>query len=85
MTDLILKKLETIENKLLNIENAINDINNKLDTSIVNNCEKMGHHVDFIEGVYDIVRKPLEYVSNKLSNNTHELPFINSTKNQIED
>ena len=44
-------------------------------------CEKMGDHIDFVENVYDKVKKPLAYISHavgKLSGNSgiEDLPAI---------
>jgi len=55
----------------------------KLDKSVINNCDKMGTHIDFVNGVYDTVKVPLDYISKKIHNiispfgTTHKaLPLI---------
>ena len=30
------------------------------------NCNKMGDHIDFVNNVYDTVKVPLHYISNKV-------------------
>lgn len=46
------KKLDRIE-KLLNNE-------------ILNNCNKMSNHIDFIERIYDYIKFPLFYITDKV-------------------
>jgi hypothetical protein len=79
--ELIIKKLDKLELKIQSIEEKIDNLNYKLDNNIINNCEKMGSHVDFVENVYEKVRYPLQYLSNKLSVNKNQLPVISSQKN----
>jgi archaellum component FlaC len=64
--DEILKKLEAIEKRLENIENSIDKINNRLDGVEVNTT-MMGNHIHFVEDVYDKVKKPLYYISNRIN------------------
>ena len=44
------------------IETEIKKINNKLDGDLLNECKKMGSHIDFIETVYDNIKHPLSYI-----------------------
>ena len=57
--ELILEKLEKLE---------------KLET-IEKNCSKMGNHINFVETVYETVRAPLQFISNKLTGNSDVLPL----------
>ena len=68
--ELILEKLEKLE-KLENIEK---------------NCSKMGNHINFIETVYETVRAPLQFISNKFTGNSDVLPLtddVNKSDNTI--
>jgi hypothetical protein len=74
-TDLI-DRMDTLERKL-------DLILLKLDKSVIHNCDKMGTHIDFVNGVYDTVKVPLNYISKKIHNimnpfgTTHKtLPLI---------
>jgi len=49
--EIILKKLESIEQRLERIENG---------------CSKMEGHVDFVERAYKVVRKPLNFLMDRL-------------------
>tara|TARA_B100001094_G_C17709623_1_gene566656 strand:+ start:125 stop:337 length:213 start_codon:yes stop_codon:yes gene_type:complete len=49
--DIILKKLENIEKKLGIVEES---------------CEGMDNHIKFIEGAYNTLRSPLDYIVNRI-------------------
>ena len=56
--DQILQRLESIEKKLDTIlENQQNS---------ADNINKMGTHIDFVEGVYERVKSPMYYICDKL-------------------
>ena len=64
-----------ISNKINNIEQQLNIIHNKLDSllnvcniDIKENCNKMSHHIDFIENIYKSIKKPLNYLIDSLNN-----------------
>jgi len=63
-SDLILI-LKNIEDRLVNIENILNE------TKISN--QKMDEHIDFIDGVYDTVRKPFSTILSICTNSTVEI------------
>jgi len=62
------KNLETINIKLTNLENKIETIEKKIDSEIVDECKKMGNHINFVENVYENVKHPLGYINNKIKN-----------------
>lgn len=72
--ELILEKLEKLDklDKLEKLEN------------IEENCAKMGNHINFVEAVYETVRAPLQYISNKLSASPAALPSSANTNILIE-
>lgn len=57
--NILIDRIDTIERKL-------DLILQKLDGSVIKNCDKMGTHIDFVNGVYATVKVPLNYISNKL-------------------
>lgn len=61
------EKLDLILNKLNQLEKKIDKINEKIDQSLLDNCQKMSDHIDFIETVYDNVKNPLGFLCNKLN------------------
>lgn len=82
--EIVLKKLDEIEKKINLLDDKINNLNSKIDIDIANNCEKMGNHIDFIENVYNKLKYPLEFVSNKISFKKEKLPEINhKNKNEL--
>ena len=95
-------RLENIENQLINIQAILNKLdtniqllNNKLDTKeiqddkILEECKKMGSHIDFIENVYDNVKHPLGFICNKIkymtgnNNNTYRLTDTSVSNNKL--
>ena len=60
-------EIEYIKNRLSNIENKLDKLLSILDENMVENCNKMGEHINFVENVYKTVKKPLEYVSNRIN------------------
>ena len=66
MNSNIIIRLNTMEKKIDNINQQLIDIlillnDNKRD------CEKMSSHIDFIDGVYDKLKLPIDYVCNKMN------------------
>ena len=67
------ENLEGIKHLLVKLNNNIEEINNKIDNlseklndDLIPECQKMGSHIDFVENVYDTVKHPLGYLSNKI-------------------
>ncbi len=56
----ILNRLDKIEEQL----NKMNTIQEEVKKSTLN----MDNHIEFINDIYDNVKKPLSYVSNKINN-----------------
>lgn len=56
---------QQIMNRMDDIERKLDAILHKLDGSVIKSCDKMNTHIDFVNGVYDTVRMPLSYISNK--------------------
>ena len=48
------------------LDKKIDKLTIKLEGDIISECKKMGSHIDFVESVYDSVKKPLIYVCNKI-------------------
>ena len=76
INDDLITTLDT-NKRIKNLENKMELILEKLDKleNIENNCSKMGNHINFIETVYETVRAPLQFVSNKLTGNSDVLPL----------
>ena len=78
--DILEVKMERILEKLDKLDNL--DKLDKLDKleEIKNNCNKMGNHIDFVETVYDTLRAPLQYISNKINKQQALLPSNSNEK-----
>jgi chromosome segregation ATPase len=71
--DIIINKLEKINNKMDNLKSEIEKINQRLETienklNIINDSTNhMDNHIQFVENVYDKIKQPLIYTANKIS------------------
>ena len=59
-------QLKELTDRIDVIERKLDLILQKLDVSVIKNCDKMGNHIDFVNGVYATVKVPLNYISNKM-------------------
>ena len=59
-------EIMNLKKKVERMEEKLDSVLEKLDTSIIKNCDKMGDHIDFVNNVYDTVKVPLHYLSNKV-------------------
>ena len=66
--------LKTIEKRLDNIESLLNQLLEKNG----NVEEKITSHIDFIESTYNVLKSPLEFVTNRIEcfRNPKQLPDI---------
>ena len=71
--------IEEIKNRLTNLESKVDKILLLIENNLINNCSKMGEHIDFIDNVYKSVKQPLQFISDKVNyissnSNYKELP-----------
>ena len=52
------------------LDQKIDHLNKKIDGELLDECKKMGSHIDFVEEVYDNVKHPLGYICKKVGNLT---------------
>lgn len=62
----IRNEIMILKNKIEIMEEKLDAILQKMDNEIIKNCDKMGDHIDFVNNVYDTVKVPLHYISNKV-------------------
>ena len=69
-----------LEERIKNMEERIEEMNQKMDLilqtinkDLSEDCKKMAKHIDFVEGVYENVKHPLNFICSKVS------PLIAST------
>jgi hypothetical protein len=62
------ERIERLEEQHQRIEEKLDKILEFLECKVNKSCEKMSEHIDFIDAVYDNVKKPLGYVCNRVSN-----------------
>ena len=62
-----------MEEKIKQLEEKIDAIDKKIDyllvllTKNMDTSEKMSEHIDFVNNVYDSVKTPLHFISNKIN------------------
>ena len=83
-------QLTDITNRLDALERKLDLILTKLDGSVIKNCDKMGNHIDFVNGVYETVKVPLNYIANKIHKIANplsllEVPMITRCENENND
>ena len=67
-------ELEEIENKIDAIRHEIDALSKKLDIVLeklhlnTEECAKMGNHINFVEGIYDTLKSPLNYICDTVNN-----------------
>jgi hypothetical protein len=84
----IRNEIKILKNQVERMEEKLDAIMQKLDNNIIKNCDKMGEHIDFVNNVYDTVKVPLHYISNKvqkmIGGSTNPTVFeYNASKNVI--
>ena len=72
--------IKILKNQVERMEEKLDAIMQKLNDNIIKNCDKMGDHIDFVNNVYDTVKVPLHYISNKVQK---MIGGVNSNKNVI--
>ena len=82
----IRNEITVLKNKIERMEEKLDAILQKMDNHIIKNCNKMGDHIDFVNNVYDTVKVPLYYISNKVqkmigvTSDNHHHPHMSSNK-----
>ena len=51
---------------IVELNYKLDRIEQLLNNEILNNCNKMSNHIDFIERIYEYIKYPLFYISDKL-------------------
>jgi hypothetical protein len=73
MTERMEKRMEKLDEKMDKIIQKLEIMDKKMDElllidkNIGNNCDKMAEHIDFVNEVYENVKTPLHYISNKIN------------------
>ena len=73
-------KLDILQkNQKINSDNINKILDILYNNDVIDNCKKMGEHIDFVEKVYQNVKYPLSYICNKVNN----ISFNDLNKNNI--
>ena len=63
----IKEKFDSLESKMNEIDLKLITILELLQNDIRPNCKKMSSHIDFVDNVYENVKKPLGFICNKVT------------------
>jgi hypothetical protein len=68
--DISNRDIDFLKIKMLDLESRFEIMEKKIDKMLElleKDCKKMSAHIDFVENVYDNVKKPFYYVMNKVN------------------
>ena len=60
-------KLDSLEEKINDLDDKLSDILILLERDVKPNCNKMSNHIDFVDNVYDNVKNPLDFMCTKVN------------------
>lgn len=52
--------------KIIRLENKIDELEKKID-KLLKVCGRMNNHISFVERVYETLRLPISYITNRFS------------------
>lgn len=68
------ERLINIENNIFKLDDKLKTINDKIDMllntindDVKTDCKKMSEHIDFIESIYENVKAPMDYICSKFN------------------
>lgn len=64
--DYVITLVQGLNKKIDDLEKKVDDLDKKIEDTVMNECQKMGSHIDFIENVYENVKNPLGYICKKV-------------------
>ena len=59
-------ELESLHKKMEILEGEVSDLK-VLINKLIKTCERMDNHISFVENTYDTLRKPLDFVKEKVN------------------
>lgn len=71
-----MEETKNIEERILALEEKIEKIVVLLEEKIEPNCNKMNHHISFVENVYSSWRHPITWLLSKINRGTIQSPEI---------
>ena len=72
-----LQELYDLKNEVSNLKDEVSKLREDIQQLIIT-CGRMDNHISFVDGVYSTVRKPLEFIVNRLpfQSRSQSLPEI---------
>lgn len=60
------QEINSIKSEIKDIRMCLESINEGM-KNVAGSCDNMDRHISFIDGVYSTIRKPMEFIFNKIS------------------
>lgn len=77
-----IKEMLTIMNKNIERNNQLlHIISSKMDKEVIEECKKMGSHINFVQEVYENVKHPLNYICDIINFNSNFKQINDDTTN----
>jgi hypothetical protein len=73
------KNIENLNENIEKMNEKIHVMSSKLDGEVLDECKKMGSHISFIEGVYDNMKHPLNYICDTINGMSPDKQICNDT------
>jgi SMC interacting uncharacterized protein involved in chromosome segregation len=65
--DEIKEILLTMNTNIEKLNEKLDMLSSKLDGEVIDECKKMSSHISFVEGVYDTMKHPLNYICDSIN------------------
>jgi hypothetical protein len=83
-----MSEIEGIKLQLAEVKTELSMLRQDIQ-QLIKTCGRMDEHISFVDGVYSTVKKPMEFIVNKLSFSQNTLPMLeytnDNTSNDRED
>lgn len=69
------KKNSDIDDRVSDIDDRVSMVEEKIDkileilAGIDQNCDKMSNHINFVESIYEQIKRPFHFVMNRVNSN----------------
>ena len=69
------KKISNLDEKVSDIDKRVSRLEEKVDKiiellgGINKNCDKMSNHINFVESIYEQIKRPFHFVMDKVNSN----------------
>jgi predicted nuclease with TOPRIM domain len=76
----ITKEIVELKQEVLQLKKVIEELSKNI-KSMNASTSRMDSHIDFVEGTYETLRRPLNYIANRV-NGTMSIGYLSNTENK---